>query len=105
MDTTTRRTRNSRWSVAPVLTERGKPKHAAITRNDIEGIFKPLAHYRYLPADYLHALSGGSLEYLTKRLNILSREPNRYVARPHQQRANESANQRPMVYELAEKGW
>src|SRR5437763_12439019 len=99
------RKRNSRWGHAPILDRRGKPKLAAITARDIEGIFKPLTRYRYLPADYIHALAGGSLDYLIDRLNLLSREPNRYVARPHQQRANAGANHRRLIYELAEKGW
>ena len=59
-----------------------------VTQRDIDGIFKPLTRYRYLPVDYIHALGGGSLDYLVNRLNLLCREPNRYVARPPQQRAN-----------------
>jgi hypothetical protein len=96
--------RNSRWSDAPVLDAKGKPKNAAITERDIEGIFKPLARYRYLPADYLHALAGGSLDALINRLNLLSRRPNLYVARPHQQRDSAAANHRRLIYELADKG-
>ena len=59
------RKRSSRWDSAPVLDRGGKPKLAAITERDIEGIFKPLTRYRYLPADYLHAFAGGSLDYLS----------------------------------------
>ncbi len=80
------------------------PKVAAITEHDIERIFKPLCHYRYLPADYLVALGGGNLGYVIDRLNVLSRRPNLYVTRPHQQRANASANHRHLIYELADKG-
>jgi hypothetical protein len=100
-----RRRRNSRWNCAPVLDRSGTPKVAVVTNRDIEGIFRPLARYRYLPADYIHALAGGSLDYLVNRLNLLAREPNRYVARPPQQRANADANYRRLVYELADRGW
>jgi hypothetical protein len=99
------RKRNSRWDHAPILDRSGTPKLAAITERDIEGIFNPLIRYRYLPVDYLHAFAGGSLDYLVNRLNLLAREPNRYVARPQQQRANAAANHRRLTYELADKGW
>ena len=97
-------TRNSRWGDAPVLDKSGKSKVAVITERDFERIFKPLARYRYLPADYLHAFAGGSLDYLVNRLALLARKPNCYVARPQQQRANASANCRRLVYELSDKG-
>jgi hypothetical protein len=96
--------RNSRWDIAPVLDKHGRPKHAALTERDFGGIFEPLARYRYLPADYLHAFSGGSLDYLVNRLNLLSRRPNLFLARPHQQRASASANHRRLIYELTDKG-
>ena len=98
------KTRSSRWSTSPVLDRAGKPKVAQITAYDIDAIFAFLSRYRYLPIDYLHALGGGSLDYLVRRLNLLSREPNRYVSRPAQQRANASANYRRLIYELADKG-
>jgi hypothetical protein len=98
------RQRNSRWDCAPLRDRTGRPRAASITARDIDGIFKPLARYRYLPVDYIHAFAGGSLDYLVNRLNLLAREPNRYVARPQQQRANAGANHRRLVYELAEKG-
>src|SRR5690242_817057 len=56
------------------------------------------------PAYYLHALGGGSLDYLVNRLALLARKPNSYVVRPQQQRANASANCRRQIYELSEKG-
>src|SRR3954466_14261727 len=98
------RLRRSRWDDASVLDRQGKPKIAVVTERDIGRIFLPLARYRYLPSDYLHALGGGSLDYLVNRLALLARRPNCYVARPLQQRANASANCRRQVYELAEKG-
>src|SRR3954468_17167995 len=104
MQTESTRPRNSRWGDAPVLDRHGKPKIAVVTECDIERIFLPLARYRYLPADYLHALGGGSLDYLVNRLAPLARRPNCYVARPPQQRANASANGRRQIYELAENG-
>jgi hypothetical protein len=99
----TLRKRNSRWSDAPVFDKNRAPKVAVITERDIERIFLPLARYRYLPADYLQALGGGSLDYLVNRLALLARKPNSYVARPQQQRANASANCRRQIYELSEK--
>lgn len=99
------RRRNSRWSDAPILDRSGNARSARITERDIEGIFKPLSRYRYLPADHIHAFAGGNIDYLVDRLNLLSRHPNRYVARPHQQRANARANHRRLIYELADKGW
>jgi len=96
--------RNSRWGDAPVVDKTGKPKIAVVTERDIERIFMPLARYRYLPADYLHALAGGSLDYLVNRLALLARKPNSYVSRPQQQRANANANCRPQIYELSDKG-
>ena len=74
MSTTSLKRRNSRWDDAPVLDKSGQPKAACITQRDIDGIFRPLTRYRYLPVDYIHALSGGSLDYLVNRLNLLCRE-------------------------------
>ncbi len=96
--------RNSRWSDAPVRGRDGRPRCATITKRDIDGIFVPLARYRFLPADYLHAFVGGSLDYLINRLELLSRQPNLYVRRPLQQRANAGANHRRLIYELDDKG-
>jgi hypothetical protein len=96
--------RNSRWGDAPILDKAGTPKLAVITERDVDRIFLPLARYRYLPADYLQALGGGSLDYLVNRLALLARKPNGYVVRPQQQRANASANCRRQIYELSEKG-
>lgn len=87
-----------------MLDARGRPKVAAITERDVDRIFKLLARYRYLPADYIHAFAGGSLDALTNRLNLLSRRPNLYLARPQQQRDSAAANHRRMIYELADKG-
>ena len=99
------RKRSSRWGHTPLLTRDGAAWIATITERDITGIFGPLSRYRYLPADYLHAFTGGNRDYLVHRLSMLSREPNRFVARPHQQRANAGANHRRLVYELADNGW
>ena len=40
---------------------------------------------------------------MNRRLNLLSRKPNLYLARPHQQRDCASANHRPLIYELDER--
>ena len=55
-------------------------------------------------AIYIHAFIGGNAKALTRRLNLLSRKPNLYLARPHQQRESASANHRPLIYELDERG-
>lgn len=94
--------RSSRWSRAPVINA-GKAAVAHPTERDIE-VFKLLVRYRYLPSDYIHAFVGGNLKALTRRLNTLSRTPNRYLARPIQQRGNAAANHRPLIYELDERG-
>jgi hypothetical protein len=95
--------RNSRWNREPKLTSDGKPVVARLTEDDIT-IFKFLGRYRYLPSDYLAALSGRSLPTLQARLEILCRKPNCYISRPHQQRDNAGANARRLVYELDNKG-
>lgn len=97
------RTRNSRWDREPKLDRAGKPAIARLSEDDIT-IFKLLARYRYLPSDYLTALSGRSLPALQARLEILCRKPNCYINRPHQQRDNADANARRLVYELDDKG-
>ncbi len=74
------------------------------TERDIE-IFKLLVRFRYLPSDYIHAFVGGSVKALTHRLNLLSRKPNLYLARPHPAtRRCADANYRPLIYELDERG-
>lgn len=97
------RTRNSRWDREPKLDGNGKPVVARLSEDDI-AIFKLLGRYRYLPSDYLAALSGRSLPSLQARLEILSRKPNCYISRPHQQRDNADANARRLIYELDDKG-
>ena len=51
------------------------------TERDIE-IFKLLVRFRYLPSDYIHAFVGGNEKALSRRLNLLARKPNLYLARP-----------------------
>ena len=97
------RTRNSRWDREPKLDRSGKPAVARLSEDDIT-IFKLLARYRYLPSDYLAALSGRSLPALQARLEILCRKPNCYISRPHQQRDSADANARRLIYELDDKG-
>src|SRR5256886_14048494 len=92
--------RNSRWTRSPTLAPR---KTAHLSPHDI-AIFAVLARYRYLPADYIHALVGGSFKHLVHRLNVLFREPNLFVDRSQQQRADANANYRPLIYELDQRG-
>lgn len=96
--------RNSRWSRDPVIGDDGKPLVAYPTERDL-AIFALLARFRYLPADYLHAFVGGSEKALAHRLNLLSRRPNLYLARPIQQRQRADANHRPLIYELDDRGF
>ena len=97
------RARNSRWDREPKLDRTGKPIVARVSDPDL-AIFKLLARYRYLPCDYIAALTSRSLPALQARLEILCRKPNAYINRPHQQRANADANTRRLVYELDDKG-
>jgi hypothetical protein len=101
--TTHQRQRNSRWDHSPVLDERGDACVAKLTERDLE-IFRLLVRYRYLPSDDIHAFIGGSPNAVARRLNLLSRKPNCYLARPHQQRENADANYRRLIYELDERG-
>jgi len=94
--------RRSRWSRDPVVDD-GQIVIAYSTERDVE-IFKLLARYRYLPSDYIHVFLGGNTKALCRRLNLLSRKPNVYLARPPQQRECASANHRPLIYELDERG-
>jgi hypothetical protein len=96
-------TRNSRWSRDAVIGRHGAPAIARPTERDIE-IFQLLVRFRYLPSDYIHAFVGGSEKALIHRLNLLSRKPNLYLARPHQQRECADANYRRLIYELDERG-
>jgi len=72
----------------------GAPVVARPTERDIE-ILK--LRFRYLPSDYIHAFVGGNEKALTRRLNLLSRKPNLYLVRPHQQRQNADTNYRRLV--------
>src|SRR5216684_8581190 len=97
------RLRNSRWAREPKLERAGRPTVARLSAEDLE-ILKLLGRYRYLPSDYLAALTGRSLPALQARLEILYRKPNAYIDRPHQQRDNADANSTRLVYELDDKG-
>jgi len=97
------RTRNSRWSRDPVPTQAGTPRAIYPTDRDIV-IFSLLVRYRYLPSDTIHAFVGGNAKALLHRLSLLSRKPNLYLSRPHQQRQNAAANYRPLIYQLDQRG-
>ena len=94
--------RTSRWSRDPVIDD-GKAVVVYPTDRDIE-VFQLLVRFRYLPSDYIHAFVGGNEKALTRRLNLLSRKPNLYLARPQQQRQNADANYRRLIYQLDERG-
>jgi hypothetical protein len=96
-------TRKSRWTRDPIVGQDGTAIAVFPTDRDID-IFKLLARFRYLPADYIHAFVGGNAKALGRRLNLLSRKPNLYLARPAQQRQSAAANHRPLIYELDERG-
>src|SRR6185437_75690 len=95
--------RNSRWSRDPVMSRDGTAVAVYPTERDIE-IFLLLLRFRYLPSNYIHAFVGGSEKALSHRLNLLSRKPNLYLARPPQQRQCADANYRPLTYALDERG-
>ena len=97
------RQRRSRWTREPVSGPAGEPCFARLTERDFQ-IFEALIRYRYLPVDYIHALVGGDYKALARRLNLLSRNPNRYVQRPDQQRQHALANSRPLIYQLDDRG-
>jgi hypothetical protein len=94
---------NSRWDHNPVVDPDGNACTAKLTERDIK-IFKLLVRYRYLPSDDIHAFVGGSLNAIARRLNLLSRKPNGYLAKPHQQRDSADANYRRLIYELDARG-
>ena len=94
--------KNSRWTRDPTL-ENGKPVRVYLTERDVE-IFKLLARYKYLPADYIHAFVGGYYNHFIQRLGLLQRKPNLYIHRPPAQRENASANYRTLIYELDDRG-
>jgi protein involved in plasmid replication-relaxation len=98
-----RRPRNSRWTREPKLDKAGRPVVARLSEHDLV-ILKLLARYRYLPSDYIAALTGRSLPALQARLEILYRKPNGYINRPHQQRSNADANSTRLIYELDDRG-
>jgi hypothetical protein len=98
-----RRARNSRWNREPKLDTAGRPIVARLSEHDL-AILRLLARYRYLPSDYLAALTGRSLPALQARLEILYRKPNAYINRPYQQRANADANSTRLIYELDDRG-
>lgn len=97
------RTRTSRWNRDPVMSG-GRAAIAYLSERDLE-VFKLLAQYRYLPIDYIHRFVGGNAKALARRLNLLSRKPNLCLARPSQQRESASANYRPLIYELDNRGY
>jgi hypothetical protein len=95
--------RNSRWSREPKVDKAGRPIVARLSEDDL-AILKLLARYRYLPSDYVAALTGRSLPALQARLEVLYRKPNAYINRPHQQRVSADANTTRLIYELDDKG-
>jgi hypothetical protein len=99
----TNRVRNSRWSRDPVIGRNGAAVAVYPTERDIE-VFTLLDRFRFPPSDYIHAFVGGNEKALSHRLNLLSRKPNLYLARPLQQRHCADANYRPLIYELDERG-
>jgi hypothetical protein len=99
----TNRVRNSRWRRDPVVGRDGAAVAVYPTDRDLE-VFKLLVRFRYLPSDYIHAFVGGNEKALIHQLNLLSRKPNLYLARPHQQRQCADANYRHLIYEIDERG-
>jgi hypothetical protein len=71
-----------------------------ITPRDIE-VFKALNRYRWLRANFIHRLAGGSKQHVQRRLGWLRKEG--YLGCPEQQKQSWSARCAPRVYELTQK--
>ena len=71
-----------------------------LTPRDIE-TFKALNRHRYLRANFLHRLLGGSKQNVQRRFGILYKHG--YLAKPEQQLQSYNARYSPRVYELTIK--
>jgi len=96
--------RNSRWDDEPILDKTGKPVVMYPCATDIV-IFRLLNRYRKLPLDFIVAHTGLSYSYLVHRLDVLARQPNKFLDRPPEQKNRQpNSNYRYLIYELAFKG-
>jgi hypothetical protein len=80
-----------------------------LTTRDID-TFKALNRYRYLRANFIHGLVGGSKQHVQRRLGdaIIKGKPygllaEGLVSRPEQQKQSWNARYSPRVYELTQK--
>ncbi len=96
----------NRWSDQPVLKKDGRP--AAIGEHELQPLdlkcFELLARFRYLRTPYFTALIGGNAKHRQRRLSLLARQPNKYLARPDAQRRVFNANYRDQIFELSKRG-
>lgn len=94
--------RKSRFDRSPV-TKDGKPAIVYPNKSDLK-LFQLLNRYRYLPTDFLLALTGTSYDYLGRRLEELYSEPNCFVDRPRAQLRQPFPLSRYLIHELDVKG-
>ncbi len=94
--------RNSRWDDEPRLKD-GKPVIVTPCESDLK-LFQLLLRYRYLPANFILPFTGFYYSYVKGRLDVLARQPNKFLHRPEKQRSQPNAGYRYLIYELASKG-
>src|SRR5690348_15746865 len=74
-----------------------------LTPRDIE-IFTCLNRYRYLRRTFIHALLGAPIAADRLRHRIYHLQDARYLREPERQKATAHYNNKPNIYELADKG-
>jgi hypothetical protein len=98
------RKRNSRWDDEPRLDKSGQPIVVYPCASDIV-LFRILNRYRYLPLDFIMALTGLSYSYVKTRLDLLARKPKKFLDRPGKQKSSQpNANYRYLIYEVSDRG-
>jgi hypothetical protein len=93
---------NSRYDDEPRLDKDGQPVVTFPWAGDIV-IFRLLNRYRYLPIDFIVALTGMSYFYLRDRLDLLTRKPNNYLHRNPDQHSRPKAGSRFLIYDLNDR--
>jgi hypothetical protein len=94
--------RLNRWSEEPVLGKDGKPRAARIVDTDYP-VLERFNRYRDMSTSFIVAFNKTHPVALQARLNLLSREPNRYLFRPPQQRNVPNENYKDQSYRIGDK--
>jgi hypothetical protein len=94
--------RLNRWTDEPVRGKDGKPRAARIAATDYP-VFERFNRYRDMGTSFIVAFNNTNPVALQARLNLLSREPNRYLYRPLQQRNVPNENYKDQSYRIADK--